>query len=82
MATSRFVEVTDEEINYFNENAYFSNNYLCNYTKTIIHFCLDVFIHRYSPRLWRIIVNYDPYMTTQPEFFELMADSTIRWINS
>ena len=37
MAASRFVEVTDEEINCFKENAYFSNNHLCNYTKTIIH---------------------------------------------
>jgi len=37
MAAGPFVEVTDEEINCFKENAYFSNNHLCNYTKTIIH---------------------------------------------
>ena len=34
MAASRFVEVTDEQISCVKENAYFSNNHLCNYTKT------------------------------------------------
>ena len=48
MATSRFAEMTDEKINCFKENASFSNNYLCNYTKTIIY--------RYSSRLPQIIV--------------------------
>ena len=33
MPASRFVEVTDEEINCFKENAYFKNNHLCNCTK-------------------------------------------------
>ena len=37
MATSGFVEVTDEGVNCFKENADFSNNQLCNYTETIIH---------------------------------------------
>ena len=37
MAASRFVEVTDEEINCFKENAYFSNSHLCNYIKTIVY---------------------------------------------
>ena len=37
MAANRFVELTDEEINCFKENAYFSNGHLCNYIKTIIH---------------------------------------------
>ena len=32
MAASHFVEVTDE----VKENAYFSNNHQCNYTKTIL----------------------------------------------
>ena len=43
MAASRFVEVTDEDINCFKENTYFSNNRdrLCNHTKTIIHLRLD-----------------------------------------
>ena len=35
MAASRFVEVTDEEISCFKENAYVSNYHLCNYTKAI-----------------------------------------------
>ena len=37
MVSSSFVEVIDEEINCFKENAYFSNNHLCNCTKTMIH---------------------------------------------
>ena len=37
MAASRFFKVTDEEINCFKENAYFSNNHQCNYSETIIH---------------------------------------------
>ena len=37
MAARRFVEVPDEEINFFKENAYLLNNHLRNYTKTIIH---------------------------------------------
>ena len=41
MAASRFVEVTDEEINSFKENAYLSNNHLCNYSRTVIHLRLD-----------------------------------------
>ena len=36
MAASRFVELTDEEINCLRETAYFSNNHQHNYTKTII----------------------------------------------
>ena len=35
MAASSFIEVTDEEINCFIVNAYFSKNHLCNYTKTV-----------------------------------------------
>ena len=41
MAASRFVDVTDEEINSFKENAYLLNNHLCNYTRTMIHLGLD-----------------------------------------
>ena len=51
MAASHFVEVTDKEINNcFKENAYFSNDHLCDYmyTKTKL-IC--------SPHLQRII-NY------------------------
>ena len=40
MTASPFVKVTDEEINCFKENAYFSNNHLCSYTKTIIDLML------------------------------------------
>ena len=36
MAAGRFVEMTDEEINCFKENAHFSNNHQCNNTKTVI----------------------------------------------
>ena len=35
MAASRFVKVTDEEINCLQENAYFSNNHLCNKLKQL-----------------------------------------------
>ena len=37
MAASCFVQVTDEEIDCFIENAYFSNNHPCSYTKTSIY---------------------------------------------
>ena len=41
MSANRFVEVRDEEIHCFKENAYFSNNRLCNYTKTINTSCSE-----------------------------------------
>ena len=66
--------MTDEEINCFKENAYFSNNHPYNYTKTIVHrrrgeyliiFAEDeVNIGEYLPRRSRR--KYSPIFT-EPE---------------
>ena len=77
MAVSRFIEVTDEEINCFNENVYFSNNHLCNYTRTIIHLRLGekknldfVSAFQYSPIF---AINYLEPLQAVPLTYVSMA---------